>query len=310
MIVPVRVAVLLPCYNEATTIGSVVASFRAAVPDAEVWVFDNNSSDATASQARAAGARVSHVALQGKGNVVRRMFADVDADIYIMADGDGTYDAASAPGLIGALCEARADMVVATRVAVADGAYRRGHAAGNAMLTGFLARLFGRPCKDILSGYRAFSRRFVKSFPVLSEGFEIETELTVHALELKMPIVEIDTPYRERPAGSHSKLSTWRDGWRIVRMMVRLFGAERPLLFYGLIGVALALVATVLGVPVVLEWLHTGLVPRFPTAILATGLMLMATLSFFSGLILDTVTRGRRELRMLAYLAQRPPGAA
>lgn len=304
-----RVAVLVPCYNEAPTIAAVVRDFRAALPDAAIFVFDNNSSDGTADIARAAGAQVASVALQGKGNVVRRMFADVEADAYLLVDGDGTYDAASAPMLLAALMTNGADMVVGTRHAVADNAYRRGHAWGNRMLTGFLARVFGRPCKDILSGYRAFSRRFVKSFPVLSEGFEIETELTVHALELKMPVLEIDTPYRERPAGSHSKLSTWRDGWRILRTIVRLFGAERPLLFYGLVALVLAAVSVGLAAPIVIEWLHTGLVPRFPTAILATGLMLLAALSFFSGLILDTVTRGRRELRMLAYLAQRPPHA-
>lgn len=304
-----RVAVLVPCYNEAPTIAAVVRDFRAALPDAAIFVFDNNSSDGTADIARAAGAQVASVALQGKGNVVRRMFADVEADAYLLVDGDGTYDAASAPMLLAALMTNGADMVVGTRHAVADNAYRRGHAWGNRMLTGFLARVFGRPCKDILSGYRAFSRRFVKSFPVLSEGFEIETELTVHALELKMPVLEIDTPYRERPAGSHSKLSTWRDGWRILRTIVRLFGAERPLLFYGLVALVLAAVSVGLAAPIVIEWLHTGLVPRFPTAILATGLMLLAALSFFSGLILDTVTRGRRELRMLAYLAQRPPNA-
>lgn len=305
-----NVAVLVPCYNEAATIAGVVAGFRAALPQATVWVFDNNSSDGTADVARGAGARVARVGLQGKGNVVRRMFADIDADVYVMVDGDGTYDAASAPRLVDGVLGQGADMVVATRRAVDQGAYRRGHAFGNRLLTGFLARLFGRPCRDILSGYRAFSRRYAKSFPALSEGFETETELTVHALELRMAVLDIDTPYYERPQGSHSKLSTWRDGWRILRTMLRLFAAERPLLFHGLAALLLGLAALALGVPVVLEWLRTGLVPRFPTAILATGLMLMATLSFYTGLILDTVTRGRRELRMLAYLSQQAPGRA
>lgn len=305
-----NVAVLVPCYNEAATIAGVVAGFRAALPQATVWVFDNNSSDGTAEVARGAGARVVRVGLQGKGNVVRRMFADIDADVYVMVDGDGTYDAASAPRLVDGVLGQGADMVVATRRAVDQGAYRRGHAFGNRLLTGFLARLFGRPCRDILSGYRAFSRRYAKSFPALSEGFETETELTVHALELRMAVLDIDTPYYERPQGSHSKLSTWRDGWRILRTMLRLFAAERPLLFHGLAALLLGLAALALGVPVVLEWLRTGLVPRFPTAILATGLMLMATLSFYTGLILDTVTRGRRELRMLAYLSQQAPGRA
>lgn len=302
-----RIAVLVPCYNESATIAAVVADFRKALPTAEIRVFDNNSRDDTAQLARQAGARVSSVSLQGKGHVVRRMFADVEADVYVMVDGDGTYDAASAPALIRAVLEEGADMAVATRQAVDAGAYRRGHAWGNRVLTGFLVRLFGRPCRDILSGYRAFSRRFAKSFPVLSQGFEIETELTVHALELKMPVREIDTPYFERPQGSHSKLNTWRDGLRILLTMLRLFTAERPLAFYGLVALSMAMLSVLLGVPVVLEWLRTGLVPRFPTAILATGLMILAALSFFAGLILDTVTRGRRELRMLAYLNQRGP---
>ena len=302
-----RIAVLVPCYNESATIAAVVADFRKALPTAEIRVFDNNSRDDTAQLARQAGARVSSVSLQGKGHVVRRMFADVEADVYVMVDGDGTYDAASAPALIQAVLEEGADMAVATRQAVDAGAYRRGHAWGNRVLTGFLVRLFGRPCRDILSGYRAFSRRFAKSFPVLSQGFEIETELTVHALELKMPVREIDTPYFERPQGSHSKLNTWRDGLRILLTMLRLFTAERPLAFYGVVALSMAMLSVLLGVPVVLEWLRTGLVPRFPTAILATGLMILAALSFFAGLILDTVTRGRRELRMLAYLNQRGP---
>ncbi len=303
-----RVAVVIPCYNEAATIAGVVAAFRAALPDARIWVFDNNSSDDTAAVAAKAGARVVPVGLQGKGNVVRRMFADVEADVYVMVDGDGTYDAGSAPALVRAVRAGGADMAVATRRGVDSSAYRRGHVWGNRTLTGFLVRLFGRPCRDILSGYRAFSRRFAKSFPVLSSGFEIETELTVHALELKMPVTELETPYFQRPEGSHSKLSTWRDGFRILHAMLRLFAHERPLLFYGSLAALLALVSVLLGIPVVLEYLRTGLVPRFPTAILATGLMILAALSFVTGVILDTVTRGRRELRMLAYLAQRGPG--
>ncbi len=307
---PTRIAVVVPCYNESATIAQVVADFRAALPEAEIWVFDNNSCDGTAQIAADAGARTARVGLQGKGHVVRRMFADVEADVYLMVDGDGTYDASSAAALVRTVLEDGVDMAVATRQAVDAGAYRRGHAWGNRLLTGFLVRLFGRPCRDILSGYRAFSRRFVKSFPVLSKGFEIETELTVHALELKMPVQELDTPYFQRPEGSHSKLNTWRDGARILRTMLRLFAAERPLLFYGALAAVLALTSSGLGIPVVLEWLDTGLVPRFPTAILATGLMILAALSFFAGLILDTVTRGRRELRMLAYLGQRGPGTA
>lgn len=301
-----RVAVIVPCYNEAVTIAQVVDDFRRALPDATICVFNNNSRDDTAAIAARHGAQVHHVALQGKGHVVRRQFADIDADIYVMVDGDDTYDAASAPRLVQHLREGRYDMVVAVREAIDAAAYRPGHAFGNRMLTGFLAWLFGRPCKDILSGYRVFSRRFAKSFPVLSQGFEIETELTVHALELKMQIGELPTPYGERPEGSFSKLSTYKDGFRILRTMLRLFSAERPLTFYGSIGVVLALLASLLAVPLFVTYFDTGLVPRFPTAILSTGLMVLAALSVFAGLILDTVTRGRRELKMLAYL--REPG--
>ncbi|MFA5940831.1 MAG: glycosyltransferase [Sinimarinibacterium sp.] len=304
---PLRVAVLIPCRDEAPTVAQVVADFRAALPTAAIRVFDNNSRDDTAKRARDAGAQVAQVALQGKGHVVRRMFADIDADVYLLVDGDGTYDAASAPQLVSALLENGADMVVATRRDVTGRSYRPGHAFGNRALTAGLAYLFGRRSADILSGYRVFSRRFVKSFPALSAGFETETELTVHALQLNMSVVEIETPYRERPRDSHSKLNTWRDGWRILRTMAELFGAERPLLCYGLIAVVLAMISIGLAVPIVLEWLQTDLVPRVPTAILCTGLMLLAAFSLFSGLILHTVTRGRNEQRMLAYLAQPPP---
>jgi glycosyltransferase involved in cell wall biosynthesis len=302
-----RIAVLVPCYNEAITIAKVIEDFRAALPAAEIHVFDNNSRDDTAAIARRHGARVQAVNLQGKGHVVRRLFADIEADYYVLVDGDDTYDAASAQALVEHTRQGRYDMVVAVRQAQAEAAYRRGHAFGNRMLTGFLSWLFGRPCQDILSGYRVFSRRFVKSFPVLSEGFEIETELTVHALELKMPVGEMNTPYGERPEGSFSKLSTYRDGWRILRTMIRLFSAERPLAFFSLIGALLALTAGILSLPLFVTYFDTGLVPRFPTAILATGLVTLAALSFFAGLILDTVTRGRREFKMLAYLRERAP---
>jgi len=302
-----RIAVLVPCYNEAVTIARVVADFRAALPDARIYVFDNNSRDDTAAIAAEAGAEVRRVALQGKGNVVRRMFADIDADIYVMVDGDDTYHGPSAPALVQTLREGHHDMVVGVREAQAEAAYRSGHAWGNRMLTGFLSWLFGRNCRDILTGYRAFSRRFAKSFPVLTAGFDIETELTVHALELKMSVGETVTPYKERPEGSFSKLSTYKDGLRILRTMLRLFSSERPLAFFGAIAALLAVVAVALGVPIVQTYLETGLVPRFPTAILATGLMTLSALSAFVGLILDTVTRGRRELKMLAYLDQPAP---
>jgi glycosyltransferase involved in cell wall biosynthesis len=304
---PAKIAVVIPCYNEAAAIAQVVESFRGALPDASIHVFDNDSSDYTASIAAAAGADVHRVGLRGKGNVVRRMFADVEAEIYVLVDGDGTYAAASAPALIEMQRSERHDMVVALREHVQESAYRRGHVFGNRLLTGFLSWMFGRACNDILSGYRVFSRRFVKSFPVLSSGFEIETEITVHALELRVSIGELPTPYSERAAGSESKLRTWRDGWRILRTIIKLFSAERPLMFYSVIALAQAVVAVLLVVPIIVTFVETGLVPRFPTAILATGLMLLAALSFFAGLILDTVTRGRRELKLLHYLEMKPP---
>lgn len=303
-----RIAVLLPCYNEETAIAQTIAGFRAALPDARIYVYDNNSRDRTIEVARAAGAIVRSERIQGKGNVVRRMFADVDADIYVMADGDATYDAASAPVLVARVLEEQLDMVVGARVTQADAAYRRGHKMGNALLTGMLARLFGRSFTDILSGYRVFSRRFVKSFPVLSAGFEIETEISVHALELKMPVAEIETPYFARPEGSESKLSTYSDGFRILRTIIQLYRIERPVLFFGSIGAVLGGIAVALAIPLIITYLHTHLVPRFPTAILVTGLVILASLNVFAGLILDTVVRGRREVRRLAYLAHRAPG--
>lgn len=302
------VAVLLPCYNEEAAIAQTIAGFRAALPRAAIYVYDNNSSDRTVEVARAAGAIVRTERIQGKGAVVRRMFADVDADVYVMADGDATYDAASAPALVARVLEEQLDMVVGSRIGEAAAAYRRGHRLGNAMLTGMLTRLFGRSFTDILSGYRVFSRRFVKSFPVLSVGFEIETEISVHALELKMPVAEVDTPYFARPEGSASKLSTYRDGWRILRTIATLYRIERPLWFFGAFGGALALAAVVLAVPLAITYAQTGLVPRVPTAILVTGLMILAALCLFSGLILDTVVRGRREVRRLAYLQHAAPG--
>lgn len=303
-----RIAVILPCYNEETAIAQTVAGFRAALPDATVFVYDNNSRDRTAEVARVAGAIVRAERMQGKGNVVRRMFADVDADIYVMADGDATYDAASAPALVARLIDEQLDMVVGARVTQSDAAYRRGHRFGNRLLTGMLARLFGRSFTDILSGYRVFSRRFVKSFPVLSAGFEIETEISVHALELKMPVAEIETPYFARPEGSASKLSTYRDGWRIGWTILRLYRIERPMLYFGVIAGVLLLAGLALSVDLAATYMRTGLVPRLPTAVLVTGLTILAALSFFTGLILDTVVRGRQEVRRLAYLALPAPG--
>lgn len=304
-----RIAVLLPCYNEETAIAQTVAGFRAALPGATVYVYDNNSRDRTVEVARAAGAVVRSERMQGKGNVVRRMFADVDADIYVMADGDATYDPTAAPAMVARLTSDGLDMIVGTRVHEAAEAYRRGHVLGNRLMTGFLAGLFGRSFTDIFSGYRVFSRRFVKSFPVLSSGFEIETEISVHALELKMPVGETETTYFARLEGSHSKLNTYRDGLRILRTIVTLYRIEKPMLFFGWIAALFAAVAVVLAIPLVLTYARTGLVPRQPTAILATGMMILAFLNLFTGLILDTVVRGRREMRRLAYLAQPGPQA-
>ncbi|WP_294645601.1 glycosyltransferase family 2 protein [uncultured Aureimonas sp.] len=302
-----RVAVLLPCYNEEAAIAETIAGFRRALPEATIYVYDNNSRDGTVAVARAAGAVVRTERIQGKGAVVRRMFADVDADVYVMADGDATYDSASAPAMVARVLDEQLEMIVGTRVGEAAAAYRRGHRLGNSLLTGMLTRLFGRSFSDILSGYRVFSRRFVKSFPVLSVGFEIETEISVHALELKMPLGEVETPYYARPEGSVSKLSTYSDGWRILRTIATLYRIERPLWFFGGAGALLALLAMVLAAPLALTYAHTGLVPRLPTAVLVTGLMILAALCGFAGLILDTVVRGRREVRRLAYLAQPAP---
>jgi glycosyltransferase involved in cell wall biosynthesis len=302
------VAVLVPCYNEEAAVAAVVAGFQAALPAATVYVYDNNSRDRTVEIARAAGAVVRSETRQGKGHVVRRMFADIEADVYVLVDGDATYDAPSAPAMVERLVTEKLDMVVGTRVHTEKEAYRRGHVAGNRLLTGFLSTIFGRAFSDILSGYRVFSRRFVKSFPALSAGFEIETELSIHALQLAVPVAEVETPYGARPEGSASKLSTYRDGFRILWTMIRLFKNERPLVFFSIGGTAIALVALVLALPVLLTFLSTGLVPRLPTAILAMGLMILAFLSVTAGVILDTVTRGRQELKRLFYLSLPAPG--
>jgi len=303
-----RIAVLLPCYNEQAAIAATVEGFRAALPGAVVYVYDNNSTDGTCEAAAKAGAVVRTERQQGKGHVVRRMFADIDADVYVMADGDLTYDPKAAPAMVDQLLAEQLDMVVGTRRHDAKDAYRGGHVLGNQLFTGLLAGLFGRSFSDIFSGYRVFSRRFVKSFPVLSSGFEIETEISVHALELRMPVGEVETTYLARPEGSHSKLSTYSDGWRILKTIVTLYRIERPVLFFGGIAALLLALAIVLSIPLIVTYVHTGLVPRVPTAILVTGMTIVAVLSFFAGLILDTVTRGRREVRRLAYLALAAPG--
>lgn len=302
-----RIAVILPCYDEAVTIAKVVRDFAQALPGARICVFDNASTDGTAEAARAAGAEVHTVPLRGKGNVIRRMFADVDADIYVMADGDGTYEAAAASRLVQKLCSEGLDMVVGSRVDDAPGAYRAGHRLGNRLLTQAVAWLFGDSFSDMLSGYRVFSRRYVKSFPASAVGFETETELTVHALQLRMAVAEVPTRYGERPHGSVSKLNTWRDGWRVLLTILRLFKSERPLAFFSLGFLVCSLVAVVLALPLFTEYLRTGLVPRFPTAILCTGLVLFGVILLACGLVLDTVTRGRIEAKRLAYLAQPAP---
>ena len=297
-----RIAVLIPCYNEESTIAAVVGEFYKAIPAATVYVYDNNSSDRTMAVAESAGALVRRQVLQGKGHVVRRMFSDVDADVFVLADGDDTYDASAAPAMIEKLLSENLDMVVGRRVDHEVAAYRTGHRFGNTMLTGAVSRFFGKRFTDILSGYRVFSKRFVKSVPILATGFEIETEITVHALTLQVPIAEIDTIYKSRPAGSASKLHTFRDGARILVTIMRLVRAERPLLFFSTVAIVLLLLAVFLAIPIFITYLEEGIVPRLPTAVLCTGLTLLSFLNWAVGLVLENVTRGRREVRMLAYL--------
>lgn len=298
-----EVAVLIPCYNEELTIANVVRDFRAALPQARIYVYDNNSKDRTREVAKAAGAIVRREVFQGKGNVVRRMFADIEADVYVLVDGDDTYSAATAPEMVKALIDEQLDMVNGRRVTDIQAAYRPGHRLGNVMLTSMVAAIFGNRFQDMLSGYRVFSRRFVKSFPALATGFEIETELTVHALELRMCTLEMDTPYKDRPEGSVSKLRTYRDGLRILRTILLLVKEERPLQFFGGIFAILQLLSVTISIPLLITYVHTGLVPRFPTAILVVGMTLLAFLSLACGLILDTVTLGRREAKRVRYLS-------
>lgn len=304
-----QIAVLVPCYNEEAAIKKVVEDFRAALPDATVYVYDNNSTDKTSEVAAAAGAEVRREYRRGKGNVVRRMFNDIEADVYVMVDGDDTYDAARAQELVDRLVDENLDMVVGRRIETHQAAYRAGHRLGNAVLTGLVRWLFAANIVDMLSGYRVFSRRFVKSFPSFSREFEIETELTVHAMQMKMPVSEVDTNYKERPPGSTSKLRTFRDGWRILVTIMNLMRNERPLLFFSLIGLVLTTIAVILGIPVISTYAHTGLVPRYPTAILCTGLMIIAFVSIATGLILDLVSHVRREAKRLAYLEYPSPRA-
>ncbi len=304
---PPKLAVLIPCYNEAVAIPRVVADFRAALPGAAIYVYDNNSRDETAAVARAAGATVRTETRQGKGHVIRRMFADIEADFYVLVDGDDTYDATAAPKMVQLAFDDGLDMVNGTRITEIQAAYRPGHRLGNQVLTGLVRAIFGNRITDMLSGYRVFSRRFVKSFPALSSGFETETEFTVHALELRMPVGEVETAYKDRPAGSASKLRTYTDGIRILRTIVILVKEERPLAFFSTIAALLLLVGAILTVPILVDYARTGLVPRLPTAVLVVGLMLLAALSLTCGLILDSVSRGRKEIKQLAYLALPAP---
>lgn len=297
-----EIAVILPCYNEEVAIGRTVEDFRAALPMARIYVFDNASTDRTAEVARAAGAIVEREPRAGKGNVVRRMFADVNADIYVLADGDATYDAASAPEMIRRLVDGKLDMVAGARVSGETGAYRRGHRLGNRLLTGLVHRLFSRRFDDMLTGYRVFSRRFVKSFPAASQGFEIETELTVHALYMRLPAEEVQTRYVSRPEDSHSKLSTYADGWRILRMIGFLLKEEKPMQFFSLLALAAFLPSAFVFGSVFLEFMETGLVARFPSLIVAVAGMILSMMSLVCGVILDTVARGRREARYMSYL--------
>jgi glycosyltransferase involved in cell wall biosynthesis len=301
------IAVLVPCYNEEAAIAGVVRDFRKALPAATIYVYDNNSSDNTVAVAKEAGAIVRSEQLQGKGNVVRRMFADIDADLYVMVDGDNTYDAAAAPEMIQKSLNEELDLLNGKRIHEDTEAYRPGHQFGNTLLTSLVAIIFGKRFEDMLSGYKIFSHRFVKSFPSLASGFEIETELTVHALELRMPVAEVETNYGARPEGSESKLSTFTDGFKILKMIAILIKEERPLQFFSSIFAAFALGAIIISIPLISTYLETGLVPRLPTAVLATGMMLLGFVSLACGLILDTVTRGRQELKRLQYLGVRRP---
>ena len=301
------VVVLIPCYNEEPTVFKVVSDFKKYLPNAVVYVYDNNSTDNTVQKALEAGAIVRRESMPGKGNVVRRMFADIDADFYVLVDGDATYDAASAPAMLALACDNGLDMVNGARTSTVKAAYRPGHVLGNMIFTLLVTTVFGKQISDILSGYRVFSRRFVKSFPALSSGFETETEFTIHALDLRMPIGEVQTPYFERPTGSESKLNTWKDGLRIIILIFNLIKLERPLAFFSIAATILLCLSLVAGAPVIVDWLHTGLVPRIPSALLATGFVILSALSFVCGLILDVVYLARTEAKRLAYLTLPSP---
>ncbi len=297
-----EIAVLIPCLNEETTIDKVVNDFRIYLPDAKIYVYDNNSTDKTSKVAREAGANVRVEIFRGKGNVVRRMFADIDADIYVLVDGDDTYNAANSPEMINLLVNEQLDMVNGARVANDQSSFRPGHLMGNRILSILIASIFGKGLSDLFSGYRVFSRRFVKSFPALSLGFEIETEFTIHALELRMKVAELESPYKARPEGSVSKLNTIKDGLKVLILIITLIKGERPFQFFSLLSFILAIISIILAIPILIEYLEAGLVPRFPTAILCSALMILSFLSFYTGLILDAITTSRREMKRLYYL--------
>jgi glycosyltransferase involved in cell wall biosynthesis len=305
-----RIAVVIPCRNEEATIAKVVRDFSATLPRASIYVFDNNSSDHTRALAAAAGAEVRSELRHGKGHVVRRMFADVDADVYVLVDGDDTYDAAAAPMMIDRLIHERLDLVNGARRSMSKGAFRTGHQFGNTFLTTMVRLIFGPHFVDMLSGYKILSRRFVKTFPALSNGFELETELTVHALDLGMPSAEIIIPYRERPQGSESKLHTFRDGFRILFVIGKLVKHGRPLLFFGVLGTFIGALSLALGIPIIVEFFRIGLVPRLPTAVLSASLALLAAQLVIFGFLLESVTRVSREIKRLAYLSITPVALA
>ena len=297
-----HIAVIIPCFNEAATIGMVIRELKEVRPDAAIYVYDNNSTDKTRQIATAEEALVRLEPRQGKGNVVRRMFADVEANIYVLIDGDATYDVQSLNKLIDTLLNNNLDMVIGRRIETGSSVYRYGHRFGNRLLTGISRILFGEQPSDLLSGYRVMSRRFIKSFPAVSSGFEIETELTLHALSLNIPTAEVETTYRSRPPESVSKLNTYRDGARILSTILLFTKEERPFFFFSLLSLLLGLISLSLGIPVTLEFFETGLVPKLPTAVLSASIMLLAFLGLTSGMILDSVARGRREQKRLAYL--------
>lgn len=297
-----KVAVLIPCYNEELTIAKVVKDCKKYLPEAEIVVCDNNSTDKTAETAKKAGAKVMFEGRQGKGNAVRRMFADIDADVYVMTDGDGTYDIKAIPNLIKILQDEKSDMVVGVRKETEDACYRSGHRGGNKVLTKIVELVLEYKLRDMLSGLRVFSKRFVKTFPAESKGFEIETELTIFALSRRLPIKEIDTNYFSRPEGSFSKLSTYKDGIRILKTIVFLIKEECPMMFFGMISLFLFLIGLGLGIPVVIEYLNTGLVPRFPTAILASSLMICSFISLLMGIVLESVDKVKKEIGRANYL--------